>query len=144
MNFVEQTQPKKKTSSAVKASAVVLIVIVAAVAAFFALTYPRQVLSVPVSFTLGAEVVQQAFEVPVLDGAVQVQVSIENGASIWTASILNGATKVWTHQAAQGEQTTYTSEWLPLSSGSYNFTFATAGAGQLSAHITVNAKGGFW
>lgn len=141
---MEQTQTKKKLSLGVKVAAAILIVVVVTVAAFSALTYPRQVLGFPVSFTVGADVVHQTFEVPVLDGAVQVQVAVESGSAIWTASILSGNSAVWTHRAAQGGQTTYTSEWIALSSGTYNFTFATAGVGSLSTQITVKAKGSFW
>jgi hypothetical protein len=141
---MEQTQTKKKTSSGVKAAAAILIIVVAAVAAFSALTYPRQALDFPVSFTVGADVVHQTFEVPALDGTVQVKVAVETGSVLWTASILSGNSTVWTHRAAQGGQTTYTSEWITLPSGTYNFSFATAGIGSLSAQITVDAKGGFW
>jgi hypothetical protein len=141
---MEQNQTKKKTSSGAKAAAAILIIIVAAVAAFSALTYPRQVLGFPVSFSVGADVVNKTFEVPVLDGAVQVKVAIESGSAIWTANVSSGNSTVWTHRAAQGGQTTYTSEWITLSSGTYDFSFATAGLGSLSAQITVDSKGGFW
>lgn len=85
------------------------------------------------------------FDVPVLNDAVQVKVVMNSDASLWTASITNSnGTTVWSHQAAQGEQNTYTSLWQPSASGSYNFTFATIGAGSLEAQITVTTKGGFW
>jgi hypothetical protein len=139
---MEQTKPK--TSVGVKVAVTILAVIIVAVAAFSALTYPRAILNFPVSFTLGADVEHQTFEVPVLDGAVQVQVTVNSGSALWKASIISGNNTVFTHGAAQGGQTTYTSEWIRISMGTYNFSFATLGAGALSAQITVMAKGGFW
>ena len=44
----------------------------------------------------------------------------------------------------KGGKTTYISEWIQIHSGHYNFTFATAGLGTLSAEIRVTSKGGFW
>ncbi len=137
-------QTKKKSSMGLRVAAVILVAIVVAVAAFADLTYPRTVLTVPVSFSVGADVVHDNFEVPVLDGAVQVQVSISSGGALWSAEIVNGNTTVFTHRAAQGGQTSYTSEWITLGSGTYNFTLAALGAGSLNAQVTVKAKGGFW
>lgn len=87
---------------------------------------------------------QEPFEVPIFDSAVQVQVSISSGASLWQASIINAnGDTVWSDQASQGGQTTYNSDWISLPSGSYNFTFGTLG-GALEAQVSVKAKGGIW
>jgi uncharacterized membrane protein len=137
-------QTKKKTGLRLKLAAAVLLIIVVVVAAFSGLTFPRAVLSFPVSFAVGADVVHKTFEVPELDGVVQVQVAVNSGSALWTAIILSSDSTVWTHRAAQGGQTTYISEWITISTGTYNFSFATAGMGSLSAEITVKAKGGFW
>ena len=137
-------QNKKKSSLSLKVAAVVIVVIVIAVAAFADLTYPRTVLSVPVSFTIGADVVHKSFEVPILNDAAQVQVSVNSGGALWSAEIISGNNTLFTHRAAQGEQTSYNSQWISLSPGMYNFTFATLGAGSLNAQVTVKTKGGFW
>ncbi len=122
----------------------VVAVIVLAAGGYAAWTYPRAVLTAPVAFTVGADVVHESFDVPVLDGAVQVQVTVNSGGALWSAEIRRGNSTLFTHQAAQGGQTTYTSEWVALDAGTYSFTFATLGAGSLNAQVTVVAKGGFW
>jgi hypothetical protein len=109
-----------------------------------ALTFPREVLTFPISFTIGADVKRELMEVPFMNDRVMVEVIINRGSALWNARILNGEETVWSHSAAQGGQTTYNSGWLQVSSGLYNFSFATAGAGSLSAEITVTSKGGFW
>ncbi|MCW4017369.1 MAG: hypothetical protein NWF00_01585 [Candidatus Bathyarchaeota archaeon] len=132
------------TSTTLKVVIAVLVIVVVGVAGFFAWTYPREVASFPVTLAVGASTQQVPFDVPMLDNAVQVQVDINSGASVWTASIVNSdGDTVWSHQTAQGGQTTFTSEWNSLPSGSYNFTFATVG-GDLDSQITVKAKGGLW
>lgn len=109
-----------------------------------ALTFPREVLNFPVSFAIGADVKRELMEVPFMNDQVMIEVIINSGSALWNARILSGEETVWSHSAAQGEQTTYNSGWLQVSSGLYNFSFATAGAGSLSAEITVTSKGGFW
>jgi hypothetical protein len=117
---------------------------IATVGIFAVITYPREVLTFPISFTIGADAKREQMDVLLLNDQVMVQVIINSGSALWTARILNGEETVWSHSAAQGEQTTYNSGWIPIPSGTYNFTFATAGAGSLSAEITVSSKGGFW
>ncbi len=109
-----------------------------------AFTFPREILTFPISFTIGADVKREPMEVPFMNDRIMVEVKINSGSALWNARILNGEETVWSHSAAQGGQTTYNSGWLQISSGLYNFSFATAGAGSLSAEITVTSKGGFW
>lgn len=109
-----------------------------------AFTFPREILTFPISFTIGADVKREPMEVPFMNDRIMVEVKINSGSALWNARILNGEETVWSHSAAQGGQTTYSSGWLQISSGLYNFSFATAGAGSLSAEITVTSKGGFW
>ena len=126
------------------AVAAVLVVIVAVFAVYAGLTYPRTVVTIPVSFTIGADSTTVSFEQPALADKVQVQVSVQNGAALWRAQILNGDEVVWEHGAGQGEQTSYNSGWLALPSGQYNFTFRMIGVGSLDATVTVSSKGGIW
>lgn len=122
---------------------IVLIVIIVAVI-FLGITYPRITASIPVSFTIGVDSKTVAFDQPFLDDKVQVQIAVQNGASLWRAQIKNGDQIIWEHSAAQGEQQSYSSGWIQLASGSYNFTFGTIGIGSLDATATVTSKGGFW
>ncbi len=126
--------------------AVVLVAVLAvvAVAAYAALTYPKKVISFPVSFTIGANVEDREFEISPLHGWTQVEVIVHSGTALWTATIKNQDENIWDHRASQGGQTTYKSGWIELSSGHYNFTFATAGFGELEADVKVTTKGGFW
>jgi hypothetical protein len=133
-------QKKGRVSSA----AVAIIAIIVVAAGYMAWTYPRAVLTIPVSFTLGADVARQSFDVPIMDGAVQVQVTVNSGGALWSAEIQRGNATVFTHRASQGGQTTYTSEWITVGAGTYSFSFATLGFGSLDARVTVSAKGGLW
>ncbi len=125
---------------------IVLIIIIGGAVAglYMVLAYPRSVVSFPVSFTIGADIERKEFSVPIFHETVQVQVIVNNGNLLWTASILQENAVLWSHAAHQGGQTTYQSDWVQLPSGSYNFTFATAGIGSLEAEIKVTSKGGFW
>jgi uncharacterized membrane protein len=131
-------------SKALMATVTIVIVIVAVFSVYAGITYPRTAVSIPISFTIGADSTTVAFDQPYLDDKVQVQVTIENGAALWEAQILSGDQVIWEHAAAQGEQQSYNSGWIQLSSGSYNFMFATVGIGSLDATVTVTSKGGFW
>ncbi len=134
----------RAVSSIVKTIVAIVVIIVVVLAGFLLWTYPRDVVSFPVSLAVGASAQQESFEVPVFDSAVQVQVSISSGASLWQASITDiDGDIIWSDQAPQVGQTTYNSDWLALSSGSYNFSFGTLG-GALEARVTVKAKGAFW
>ncbi len=131
-------------SKVVLAVAAIVIIVVASFAGYAGLTYPRTVLTIPVSFTVGTDISNTKFDQSVLDNRVQVQVNIQNGAALWRARILNGDQVIWEHSAAQGGQTSYNSGWIDLPNGSYNFTFGTIGVGSLSATAMVSSKGGFW
>ena len=130
--------------SGIIAVTAIAVIIIAVFAIYAGLTYPRTVVSIPVSFTVGADSTTTAFDQPFLDDKVQVQVMVENGAALWRARILNGTEIIWEHSAAQGEQQSYDSGWLQLPSGSYTFTFGTCGIRSLDATVEVKAKGGFW
>lgn len=124
--------------------AIIVTLLIAAFSVYAGVTYPKTVLSVPISFTAGVDVVTREFSVQFLDDKVQVQVAVESGASLWHAQILNQSQIIWEHSAGQGGQTSYKSDWIELPSGPYNFTFRTVGVGSLNAQITVTSKGGFW
>ncbi len=128
--------------SGIIAVAAIAVIIIAVFAIYAGLTYPRTVVSIPVSFTVGADSTTTAFDQPFLD--YKVQVMVENGAALWRARILNGTEIIWEHSAAQGEQQSYDSGWMQLPSGSYTFTFGTFGVGSLDATVEVKSKGGFW
>ncbi len=138
-------QTPRKSSKTIRIVAVTLIIIVAALSIYAALTYPRAAVNFSISFTVGAQTERKAFDAPFLHSQVRVEVSITSGSSLWTARVLgNHDDEIWSHTAIQGGQTTYTSEWITLSTGNYNFTFATIGIGSLEADVTVTSKGGFW
>jgi hypothetical protein len=131
-------------SRALKVIVLVIIVGVASTGLYLLLTFPKSVVSFPVSFTIGADVERREFSVPILHEWVQVEVVVNSGNLLWTAKILQQDDVLWNHNAHQGDQTTYRSEWVRLQSGDYNFTFATAGIGSLDAEIRVTSKGGSW
>ena len=122
----------------------VVIILILILGGYSILTFPRTVLSLPVSFTLGAESQTNGFDVPFLQDKVQVEVVVSSGTSLWSARIVNQGNVLWSHAAVQGEQTKYDSEWIPLANAPYNLTFSTLGGGSLSAQVTVTSKGGFW
>lgn len=134
--------PKKSRTKLIIGIATALIVVL--LVAYSALTYTRVLVDFSVSFTIGADSRHVEFEVPFLHEYVKVEVSVHSGNSLWTAKILNGDDVLWSHATSQREQTTYSSEWIRLPSGRYNFTFATAGLGSLEAEIKLTSKGGFW
>ena len=132
-------------SKSVLAVVAVLIIIVAAFSVYAGETYPRTAVNIPVSFTVGGvESKTTAFSQSFLDDKVEVQVAVQSGVALWRAQILSGSQVIWEHSASQGEQQTYNSGWIQLSSGSYNFTFGTIGIGSLDATASVTSKGGFW
>ncbi len=122
----------------------IVVVIVFVVAVYAALTYPRTIVSVPVSFTVGVDSKEAVFDQPFLSDKIEVEVSVQSGTSLWRAQILNATQILWEHAASQGEQTNYNSGWIDLPTGTYNFEFATLGVGSLDAKATVSSKGGFW
>ena len=122
----------------------IVILLVAGFAVYAGVTYPRTTADIQVSFTVGADEKIIAFDQPFLDDKAQIQVTVETGAALWRAQILNGDEIIWEHSAAQGEQQSYNSGWILLQSENYNFTFGTIGIGSLDATATVSSKGGFW
>jgi hypothetical protein len=122
-----------------------VIIVVAGFAVYFGLTYPRTTVNIPVSFSAGVDSQTASFDQPFLDDKAQVTIEVQSGIAVWQAQILNSDDQViWEHTAAQGGQQSYTSDWIELPAGSYNFTFGLAGAGPLDATVTVASKGGFW
>ncbi len=133
--------PKSKVVIGIAAVALILII---GFAVYTGLTYPRAILAVPISFTIGAEVATEEFDQPILNHKVQVQIAVENDAALWRARSLNGDQILREHTAAQREQTSFDSGWIDLGEGHYNFTFGTIGIGSLKAVVTVSARGSFW
>jgi len=127
-----------------KVAGIAIALVILVFVAFLALTYPRILVSFPVSFTIGANVKRVEFEVPFLHEHVKVEVHVQSGNALWRAEILDDGNVVWSHAASQSGQTTYSSEWIKLSVGRYNFTFATVGLGSLEAEVKIVSKGGFW
>jgi hypothetical protein len=134
----------KGLSKAVMMVVAIVVIGGAATGLFLLFTAPQPVVNFTVAFTIGADVERREFNVPLLHDAVQIEVVVNSGNLLWTARILEHEDVVWSHNAHQAGQTTYQSEWIPLPSGKYNFTFATAGIGSLDAEITVTSKGGIW
>ncbi len=122
----------------------IAVLAVAALAVYAALTYPKTLVSFPVSFTIGADVEDREFDMSPLHGQAQVEVIVSSGTALWTASIIHQDETMWNHTAHQGGQTTYKSGWIELPSGHCNLTFRTVGLGSLEARIRVTTKGGFW
>ena len=131
-------------SKSVTASAAVIVVIIVAIGAYAFWTYPRDVVNFPVAFTAGSDVTKQPFTVPTLDNQVQVTITVKSGTAFWRASILSDNNTLWSHTAAQGGMTTYSSGWMTLQPGNYNFSFGAIGLGGVNAQVTVMAKGGVW
>ena len=137
-------ETSSKKSMTIKALLLVTIIVGAFFVAYMAITYPRVIVSFPVSFTIGADVKRVEFEVPFLHSWIKVEVFVSSGTALWTAKILSNDTALWSHTASQSEQTTYSSEWIKISSGYYNFTITTVGIGSLEAEVRITSKGGFW
>jgi hypothetical protein len=131
-------------SKTLKAVVLVIVIALAAFVVYAALTYPRTVVSFPVSFTAGAETKTEQFDVPLLHEQVQVEISIQSGTALWRAEITSENETVWIHANTQTGQTTYMSNWTPTAAGKYNFTFETIGIGSVEATVQVTTKGGFW
>jgi len=129
-------------SRAATASIAVAVIVLVVSALYAGLTYPRTIVTVPVSFTVGADVTSTQFDQPALNNRVQVQVSVESGLALWQARILDGDQVMWEYATGQSGQQSYDSGWIDLPSGNYNFTFGAIGA--LDAMVTVSTKGGFW
>jgi hypothetical protein len=103
-------------SKAVVAAIAVVVVLVTVVALYAGLTYPRTIVNIPVSFSIGADTTTVDFDQPALSNMVQVQVAIQNGVAGWRTRILSGDTEVWSDQAAQGGQQMYGSGWVAVPS----------------------------
>ncbi len=122
----------------------IVIILVASFSIYFGLTYPRTSANIPVSFTAGIDSKTESFSQMFLNDKVQVQVTVQSGAALWRAQILSDDKVIWTHTAAQSEQQSFSSGWIPLPSGNYNFTFGTIGVSSLDATASVTSKGGVW
>ena len=128
---------------AVATVAIIVIIVVAGFAVYVGLTYPRETLSVPVSFSVGADSRTASLDQPFLMDKAQITVAVQSGVAVWQVQILSGSQVVWEHTAAQGGQQSYTSDWIDLPAGSYNLSTGIVG-GSLDATVTVASKGGFW
>ena len=137
-------ETSSKKSMTTKALLLVTIIVGAFFVVYMAITYPRVIVSFHVSFTVGADVKRVEFEVPFLHSWIKVEVFVNSGTALWTAKILSNDTALWSHTASQSGQTTYSSEWIKISSGYYNFTITTVGIGSLEAEVRITSKGGFW
>ena len=137
-------ETSSKKSMSVRALLLVTVIVGAFFIAYMAITYPRVIVSFPVSFTIGADVKRVEFEVPFLHSWIKVEVFVNSGTALWTAKILSNDTTLWSHTASQSGQTIYSSKWIKISSGHYNFTITTAGIGSLEAEVRITSKGGFW
>ena len=93
----------EKTKGISKALVAIMIVIVlaASVGFYLLLTFPRNSVDFPVSFTIGADVERVEFSVPVLHGWVQVEVVVSSGNLVWTAKILRGNNMMWVDSKSQ-------------------------------------------
>lgn len=133
------------SSNRTKTLATITILTIAAFALVSVITFPRIAVDLQVSFAVGLDNEVKQFDIPILQDKAIMEVAITTGSALWRASItdVNG-TEVWSHTKAQGDSTTYQSEWVPLQSGHYNLTFGTIGVGNLNANIKVTSKGGFW
>jgi len=69
-------------SKTVMAVAAIIIVLAAAFAIYAGATYPRMIVSIPVSFTIGADVTTGSFDQSILNDQAQVQVAVQNGAAL--------------------------------------------------------------
>ena len=76
--------PKSKATIAL---VIIVVIILAGFALYAGLTYPRTILTIPVSFSVGADEKTVVFDQPFLDDKTQAQVTIENGAALWQAKI---------------------------------------------------------
>lgn len=131
-------------STALLAFVAIIVIGGATVGLYVLFTAPRSIASLTVSFGTVLDVERREFSVPILHDTVQVEVVVNSGNLLWTASILQQEDVLWTHAAHQGGQMTYQSPWVQLPSGNYNLTFATAGIGSLDVEIKVTSKGGVW
>lgn len=131
-------------SRALTAIVLIIVIVLAAFVAYAGLTYPQTVASLQVSFTAGIDTKTAQFDVPLLHGQAQVEISVQSGAAIWHAEITSENEIIWNYTTAQTGQMTYLSDWQPLATGRYNFTFGTVGIQTLEATAKVTTKGGFW
>jgi hypothetical protein len=93
-----------KSTSTVALMAIVVIV-VAAFLVYAGVTYPRTTASISESFGIGVDSKTIPFDQQLLDNKVQVQITVQNGAALWRAQILDGNQVIWEHSAAQRRTT---------------------------------------
>lgn len=123
---------------------ILIIIVLIVVGGYAALTYPRVVGSIPVSFKFGAESKTIEFDVSPLQNEYNIEVSVTNGNALWGAKLVSESATVWSHLSSQGSQTSYRSGWLTISPGHYTFTFNTIGFGSLEGIVNIQTKGGLW
>jgi len=75
-------ETSSKESMAIKALLLVTIIVGAFFVVYMAITYPRVIVSFPVSFTIGADVKRVEFEVPFLHSWIRVEGSCQQWHSI--------------------------------------------------------------
>jgi len=132
-------------NSAKKIALITLAAVLLIAALYSALTFPRDIVKTAVSFSIGLDQEREAFSLPVFHDKFQVEVIVSSGSALWSATVTDAqGTKIWEYARAQGDQTSYTSDWVALPSGNYNFTFGALGIGELQANVRVTSKGGFW
>jgi len=129
-----------------KVSIPVILVLVALMVAgaYLALTYPKTVSTIPVSFKFGAESKTVEFDVSPPQDRCSIDVSVSTGNALWGAKLVSGDVTVWSHSGSQGSQTSYSSGWFDISPGHYVFTFGTVGFGSLEGVVVLQTKGGLW
>jgi hypothetical protein len=93
-------------SRVLKATVLIVVIVVAVFGIYAAVTFPKTVVSFPVSFTIGAETKTEKFDVPWLHGSIQVEIKIQSGTALWYAEITSEDKEIWSHPAVQGGQTT--------------------------------------
>lgn len=121
------------------------MVIIVSVGVYAVLAFPRDAIAFSVSFTVGADREEKILRMPILHDKAQIQIDIDSGSALWQVRILDSnENRIWEHTQAQGEQTSYTSDWIDLPSEQYSFVLGTVGIGDLQASIKVTTKGGFW
>ena len=132
-------------NSVKKIALMALAAIILIAALYSALTFPRDIVETEVSFSIGLDQEREAFSLPLFHDKFQLEVIVNSGSALWSATVTDAeGTKIWEYAKAQGDQTSYTSNWIALPSGNYNFTFGALGIGELQANIRVTSKGGFW
>ena len=90
--------PNKSTTALVA----IAIIIVAAFSAYAWVTYPRTVVNIQESFTIGVDSKTTAFNQPYLDDKAQVKVTIQNGeqpyGELKSEVVIKLSGNIWQHK----------------------------------------------